>query len=80
MNISKINIDLISDPQVREVIEIFRQVSLMLGIDYYMIGARAKDLWLKVIDIDPPKFTLDIDFAVHIQTLEDYAKSKKSTY
>lgn len=43
------------------------------GIDFYLVGAVARDLWLTAInDIRPSRITGDIDFAVFINNRDTY--------
>jgi predicted nucleotidyltransferase len=64
MSTSKININSIPNPDVREIVQIIDTVAIKLNLDYYLIGARARDFWFEAIDITPHRFTLDIDFAI----------------
>jgi len=44
------------------------------GYKYYLIGANARDIQLYKAGIKPSRGTADVDFAVMIPSLEDYAK------
>ena len=59
-----INIDSIPNPDVKEIVQIIDKVAIRLNLDYYLLGARAREFWLESNNITPQRFTLDIDFAV----------------
>ena len=42
------------------------------GVEFYLIGARARDFWLSVNDIPPRRFTEDIDFAILMNSMEQF--------
>jgi predicted nucleotidyltransferase len=47
-------------------------------IDFYLVGAVARDLWMSAInDIPPSRITGDIDFAVFIDDKGTYDNLKK---
>ena len=48
----------------------------LLGIDFYLVGAIARDTWFAHKGI-APLGTKDVDFAVYIPSKEDYEKLKK---
>ena len=47
-------------------------------IDFYLVGAVARDIWMTAInEIPPSRITRDIDFAVFIEDKETYEKLKR---
>lgn len=42
------------------------------GIDYYLIGARARDLWTDHIDLQGKRTTTDVDFCIYIDDYGQY--------
>jgi predicted nucleotidyltransferase len=76
MNTLKINIEEIPNQEVREVVRIIDSVANELSIDFYLIGARARDFWFESLSLTPRRFTLDIDFAVLVPDEEIFGKFK----
>lgn len=60
--------------ELQKVIESFDKAMKGFGVDFYLIGARARDLWLAAKNMAPQRATLDYDFAVSIQNLDQYKK------
>jgi len=59
--------------KLNEVINFFKEISEKLGIEFYLIGAKARDMWLlDVKHLDSARATEDIDFAVKIDTYDQY--------
>jgi len=73
---SKINIESIPNPEVREIVQIFNNVAIKLNLDCYLIGARARDFWLEAIYITPLRFTMDIDLAVLVPDNDKFEEVK----
>lgn len=51
---------------LKELFETLESVFLGLDIDYYLVGAFAKEVWATVFDLHTPRITKDIDLAVLI--------------
>lgn len=77
MNSLKINIDQIQNPEVKEIVRIIDEAVTSLGLDFYVIGARARDFWLDAHKIPPHRFTNDIDFAILVSDYADFDKIKQ---
>jgi len=61
------------EDKLNEVINFFKEISEKLGIEFYLIGAKARDMWLlDVKHLDSARATEDIDFAVKIDTYDQY--------
>lgn len=58
-------------PGLKEVLEEVSSACHELGIDFFMIGAVARNAWF-VAHNEPPRGTRDIDFAVYIPDIERY--------
>lgn len=67
-NISKIPFNKIRDEsQYREIFLALERGFIKFGIDFYLVGATARDVWMKgVHDLPPQRATRDIDFAILI--------------
>jgi predicted nucleotidyltransferase len=46
------------------------------GVDYYLIGALARDTWMGLHDIQPSRATKDIDFAILIPDISTFHELK----
>jgi predicted nucleotidyltransferase len=71
------NISNIPNEDIKEVIALIHNACNEAKVDFYLIGARAKDFWLLANKIEPRRFTLDIDFAVLVPSLEVFEKIKE---
>lgn len=66
------------DPQIAEMLDAIGQALDLFGIDYYLVGAVARDVWMSGIHKKiPRKTTGDIDFAVLINDRGVYEKLKE---
>lgn len=72
MNTLRINIDEIASPEVKVVVATLNKAFEEFGVDFYLIGARAKDFWLQSSKIPPRRFTNDIDFAVLVSGVDEF--------
>lgn len=62
--------------QYGETIESLERVFSRLGIDFFLIGALSRDLWLRHIDSLPSfRMTTDIDFAVLVNDSAQYEEN-----
>jgi len=48
-----------------------------IGIDYYLIGAIARDVWINHISFRNKRTTRDIDFCVYVKDLSQYKEIQK---
>lgn len=66
------------EPQMAEMLDAIGQALDLFGIDYYLIGAVARDVWMSGIHKKTPrKTTGDIDFAVLINDKGVYEKLRE---
>lgn len=63
-------------PYFKEVFLVLNSVCKELGIEYYLIGAQARDFHLLENGIAPGRGTMDIDFAVMLPEMESYDEMK----
>jgi len=65
-NILKIPFSKIRDEgQYKEIFQALERGFTKFGIDFYLIGATARDVWMKgVHDLPPKRATRDIDFGI----------------
>ncbi len=76
-NLDTIGNNEIENEEINEVIKSLEEALDHFGIDFYLIGARARDLWLQKHKIKPPTATRDIDFAVLISDIEEFDQLSK---
>jgi predicted nucleotidyltransferase len=75
-NTSKKTYKELSWPYYKDVFLILDIVCNELGIEYYLIGAQARNFHLLESGIEPSRGTKDIDFAVMLPEMESYDKMK----
>ena len=66
----------ITNEKVNEVIDLLNQAFNEFGVDFYLIGARARDYWLDANKIPNVRGTFDIDFAVLVADMENFEALK----
>lgn len=67
----------LSFPHFKEVFVIMDEVCREMGIEYYLIGAQARDFHLLENGIKPGRGTQDIDFAVMLPEMDVYEQLKE---
>jgi len=72
----KINFEALRQEGLKPLFEALERGFNLLGIDFYLIGAIARDTWFAHKGI-APLGTKDVDFAVYIPSIDDYEKLKK---
>lgn len=79
MSIYKINFkQLRQDPAISEMLSALERGLNKFNIDFYLVGAVARDVWMSAINgIPPSRITGDIDFAVFIDDKETYNQLKQ---
>ena len=64
-------------PELSQMLEALERGLDKFDIDFYLVGAVARDIWMTAInDIPPSRITGDIDFAVFINDKEKYIALK----
>jgi predicted nucleotidyltransferase len=74
MNGLQIDINNLPDKNLKELLIILNKAFRNLSIDFYLIGARARDLWFNIKGIQPKRFTYDIDFAVLVSDINEFER------
>jgi predicted nucleotidyltransferase len=74
-NTSRINLDDITDQRLHDVLKTINTSCEKLGIDFYLLGALARDVWFKQQQI-AASGTKDVDFAVFINETEQFSNLK----
>jgi predicted nucleotidyltransferase len=72
MNCLKIDTSNLPDKHFKELIIILENAFRKLGMDFYLIGARVRDLWFNINGIQPKRFTYDVDFAVLVSNIKEF--------
>lgn len=74
-NSSKINLNEVRDPRLREVLMHVDECCFELGIDFYILGALARDVWFTKEGI-AALGTKDVDFAIFVSKVEQFYQLK----
>lgn len=79
MSTYKINFkQLRQQPQLSEMLSALERGLNKFNIDFYLVGAVARNLWMSAInDIPPSRITGDIDFTIFINDKGIYDNLKK---
>jgi predicted nucleotidyltransferase len=75
-NISKMNLSNVKEGALKEVYDAVEEAFKALGIDYYLIGAIARDTWYARAKKEPRK-TFDVDFAALVGSNAEYEQVKQ---
>jgi predicted nucleotidyltransferase len=69
-------LDDITDTRLHDVLKTVDATCLKLGIDFYVLGALARDVWFRQQQI-AASGTKDVDFAVFISETEQFNNLKE---
>jgi predicted nucleotidyltransferase len=72
MSFLKGNFERLKNEGLKETFEILELAFKEYKIDYYLIGARARDLWTNHIDLKDKRTTEDVDFCIYINEHNQY--------
>ena len=72
MSFLKKNFERLKNEGLKETFEVLELAFKKYGIDYYLIGARARDLWTDHIALGEKRTTEDVDFCIYINEHEQY--------
>ena len=72
MSFLKRNFESLKNEGLKKTFEVLELAFKKFGIDYYLIGARARDLWTDHIAIPGKRTTEDVDFCIYINEHEQY--------
>src|SRR5688572_9071280 len=74
-NSSRINLNEARNPRLREVLLVVDECCLELGIDFYILGALARDAWF-IKEGMAALGTKDVDFAIFISEVKLFYQLK----
>ena len=79
MNTYKINYNqLRQQPEISEMLTALERGLAKFKVDFYLVGAVARDVWMNAINkIEPRRTTGDIDFAVFINNIAAYEELRE---
>lgn len=66
------NLDNIREGVLKEIFDVLEEAFRATGIDYYLIGAQARDIWYSR-DNKVSRQTKDVDFAVQVGSADQYS-------
>jgi len=72
MSFLKKNFERLKNEGLKETFEVLELAFKKYDIDYYLIGARARDLWTDHIALSEKRTTEDVDFCIYINEHEQY--------
>ncbi|MCA6361693.1 MAG: hypothetical protein IM638_01530 [Bacteroidetes bacterium] len=65
------------ETSILQILEALERGFAKFGIDYYLVGALAREVWMRGLkDITPRRATSDIDFGILIKNSEHFAELK----
>jgi predicted nucleotidyltransferase len=72
MTFLKKNFERLKNEGLKETFDVLEKVFKKFEIDYYLIGARARDLWTDHILLGEKRTTEDVDFCIYINEHKQY--------
>ncbi len=72
MSFLKKNFERLKNEGLKKTFEVLELAFKKYGIDYYLIGARARDLWTDHIALNEKRTTEDVDFCIYINEHDQY--------
>ena len=72
MTFLKENFERLKNEGLKKTFEVLELAFKKCDIDYYLIGARARDLWTDHIPLRDKRTTVDVDFCIYIHEYEQY--------
>ncbi len=72
MSFLKRNFERLKNEGLKETFELLELAFKRYGIDYYLIGARARDLWTDHLDLRGKRTTEDVDFCIYISEHDQF--------
>lgn len=77
MDYLKINFEALRNGEMKNTFDALERAFKKFNIDYYLIGAYARDMWLNHLDYLPERrTTVDIDFSIYINYHEQFEELK----
>lgn len=77
MSFLKKNFERLKNEGLKKTFDVLELAFKKYGIDYYLIGARARDLWTDHIALSGKRTTEDVDFSIYINEHTQYKKLVK---
>ena len=78
MDYLKINFEVLRNGEMKSTFDALERAFKKFNIDYYLIGAYARDMWLNHLDYLPERrATVDVDFSVYINYHEQFEELKE---
>jgi len=79
INILKIQLNKIrKEGNYKELLDAIERGFNRFSIDFYLVGATARDVWMKGMhEVTPKRATSDLDFAVMLKDSEQFGELKK---
>lgn len=78
MDYLKINFDQMRFGVMKTAFESLERGFKKFGIDFYLIGAFARDMWMNHLeDLPERRTTYDVDFSIYVKSLEEFINLKK---
>src|SRR5258705_9643231 len=68
----RINFERLRNEGLKSVLDAVERVFTSIGIDFYLIGATARDVWVNHISFYNKRTTRDIDFCMYVKDLSQY--------
>jgi predicted nucleotidyltransferase len=72
MNFLKTNFEKLKSEGLKKTFDVLELAFKKYNIDYYLIGARARDLWTDHIALPAKRTTADVDFCIYINEHAEY--------
>lgn len=72
MSTLKINFERLRQEGLKDCFEALERAFYKFDIDFYLIGARARDAWIEHLYLRDRRITTDVDFAIYIRTHEQF--------
>lgn len=72
MSFLKENFERLKKEGLQETFDVLELAFKKYGIDYYLVGARARDLWTDHISLGPKRTTEDVDLCIYINDYNQY--------
>src|SRR5688572_8368069 len=78
MDFLKKNFEKLRESGFRKILEALERTFKKFGVDHYIIGATARDLWTNHLPLLRRRITMDIDFTFYVAEYEQFDKIKQA--
>lgn len=77
--IYQVSLEKLRHETLRPLFEALERACAAVGLDFYLVGAVARDIWMTgVHDLEPSRATRDVDLAVLVPTEAEYTRLKEA--